>query len=96
MNVSSSPFLYFTTMDSRKTTIHTHIHTQINYSLRMLILFSFTKVFSAFVLVDVYVDLFDGLQSLGQLGVVGVALRCGSQKLHQQKRVTHHPLNRLD
>lgn len=45
---------------------------------------SFTKVFPAFVLVDVYVDLFDGLQSLSQLGPVVVALRCGSQQLHQQ------------
>lgn len=64
----------------------------------MLIFFFllFTKVFSALVLVDVYVDLFDGLQSLGQLGPVGVDLRGGSQELHQQKRVTHHPLDRLD
>lgn len=58
--------------------------------------FFLTKVFSAFVLVDVYVDLFDSLQSLGELGPVRVALWCGSQKLHQQKRVTHHSLNGLD
>lgn len=58
--------------------------------------FLLTKVFSAFVLVDVYVDLFDSLQSLGELGPVRVALWRGSQKLHQQKRVTHHSLNGLD
>lgn len=57
---------------------------------------SFTKILPAFVLVDVDVDLFDGLQSLSQLGPVRVVLWHGPQQLHQQQRVTHHPLHRLD
>lgn len=56
----------------------------------------FTQVLPALVFVDVYVDLLDGLQSLSQLGLVVVALRRGPQQLHQQQRVTHHPLHRLD
>ena len=56
----------------------------------------FTKVLPALVLVDVHVDLLDGQQGLSQLGPVGVALRRGPQQLHQQQRVTHHPLHRLD
>jgi len=56
----------------------------------------FTKVLPALVLVDVYVDLFDGQQSLSELEPVGVALRCGPQQLRQQQRVSHHPLHRLD
>lgn len=39
MNVSSSPFLYFTTMESRRSTIHTH--TSQLLSLNVDILFSF-------------------------------------------------------
>lgn len=56
----------------------------------------FTKVFPSLVLIDVHVDLFDGLQGLGQLGVVVVALWRCAQQLHQQQRVTHHPLHWLD
>lgn len=58
--------------------------------------FFFTKVLPAFVLVDVHVDLLDSLQGLGQLRPVMVALRRGPQQLHQQQRVTHHPLHWLD
>lgn len=56
----------------------------------------FTKILSAFVLVDVHVDLLDGLHGLSQLGSIGVALRRGAQQLRQQQRVAHHPLHRLD
>lgn len=82
-------------MDSRGSTIHTHTHKSILLS-EEIFFFFFTKVLSSLVLVDVYVDFFDGLQSLGQLGPVRVVLWCGTQKLHQQKWVAHHPLNRLD
>lgn len=57
---------------------------------------SFTEILPAFVLVDVHIDLFDGLQGLSQLGPVRVVLWHGPQQLHQQQRVTHHPLHRLD
>lgn len=56
----------------------------------------FTEVFPAFVLIDVDVDLLDSLQGLRQLGPVVVALWRGSQQLHQQQRVAHHPLNGLN
>lgn len=56
----------------------------------------FTKVFPSLVLIDVYIDLLDGLQSLSQLETVVVALRRGPQQLNQQERVTHHTLHRLD
>lgn len=55
-----------------------------------------TEIFPALVLVDVHVDLLDGLQSLSQVEPVVVALWRGPQQLHQQQRVTHHPLHRLD
>lgn len=55
-----------------------------------------TEIFPALVLIDVHVDLLDSLQSLSQVGPVVVALRRGPQQLHQQQRVTHHPLHRLD
>lgn len=58
--------------------------------------FLLTEVFPAFVLVDVDVDLLDGLQGLRQLEPVVVALWRGSQQLHQQQRVAHHPLNGLN
>lgn len=56
----------------------------------------FTQIFPAFVLIDVDVDLLDGLQRLRQLGPVVVVLRRGSEQLHQQQRVAHHSLYRLD
>lgn len=56
----------------------------------------FTQILPALVLVDVDVDLLDGLHSLGQLVPVRVILRRGALQLRQQQRVTHHPLHRLD
>lgn len=56
----------------------------------------FTEVLPALVLVDVYIYLLDGLQSLSQLGPVMVALWRGPQQLHQQQWVTHHSLHWLD
>lgn len=92
MNVSSSPFLYFTTVESRGRVQFTG-RTRRTRTIR---LFFFTEVFPAFVLVDVDVDLFDSLHGLRQLGPVVVALWRGSQQLHQQQRVAHHPLNGLN
>lgn len=98
MNVSSSPFLYFTTATSRGRAGQQE-QTDDKQEKRSgfePFVFSFTQIFPALVLVDVDVDLLDGLQRLRQLEPVVVVLRRGSQQLHQQQRVAHHPLHRLD
>lgn len=58
--------------------------------------FFFTQIFPALVLVDVDVDLLDGQQRLRQFGSVVVALRRGSEQLHQQQWVAHDSLHGLD
>lgn len=55
-----------------------------------------TQVLPPLVLVDVDVDFLDSLQSLSELGPVVVALGRGPQQLHEQQRVAHDPLHRLD
>lgn len=100
INVSSSPFLYFTTVGSGAKTVQTlswiKRFSKYTAAFKKGFFFFFTEVLPALELVDVYVDLFDGQQSFSQLGPVVVALRRGPQQLHQQQRVTHHPLHRLD
>lgn len=97
MNVSSSPFLYFTTADSRGRAGHKErAGNERKQQWRLGGIFFFTQIFPALVLVDVDVDLLDGQQRLRQLGPVVVVLRRGSQQLHQQQRVAHHSLHRLD
>lgn len=99
MNVSSSPFLYFTTADSRgRARSQGASGRQAEAAMRLggIFFFFFTQIFPALVLVDVDVDLLDGQQRLRQLGPVVVVLRRGSQQLHQQQRVAHHSLHRLD
>lgn len=97
MNVSSSPFLYFTTADSRgSASQEVAKRASSRGGDQEVSIFSFTEIFPAFVLVDVDVDLLDGQQRLRQLGPVVVVLRRGSQQLHQQQRVAHHSLHWLD
>lgn len=85
MNVSSSPFLYFTTADSRGRAGHKEqAGNERKKRWRLGGIFFFTQIFPALVLVDVDVDLLDGQQRLRQLGPVVMVLRRGSQQLHQQ------------
>lgn len=55
-----------------------------------------TQVLPTLVLVDVDVDFFDCKESSCERSLVRVRLRGGTQQLHQQQRVPHHPLHWLD
>lgn len=98
MNVSSSPFLYFTTADSRGRAGHKSEmgKNKAEEMIRRPSSFFLTEIFPAFVLIDVDVDLLDGLQRLRQFQSVVVVLWRGSEQLHQQQRVAHDSLHRLD
>lgn len=55
-----------------------------------------TQVLTALVFIDVNIDFFDSKDSSRQRCLVRVSLGGGTQQLHQQQRVPHHPLHWLD
>ena len=55
-----------------------------------------TEVLSTLVLIDVDIDFFDCKNSSCEWCLVRVRFRGGTQQLHQQQGVPHHPLYWLD
>lgn len=78
-------------MASRHQPQHTHSHLSVPSTAQLL-----TQVLPALVLVDVDVDFFDCQDSSCEWCLIRVTLRGGTQQLHQQQRVPHHPLHWLD